>query len=158
MLFDTDMYNSQESTCQIEIVFAWLTFSSIPIRIGTECYCFPTFKDLSRDLAHPFFQRECKSTCVVFLTQTFRCWIINIFENLGFENQFLAEELTPFFAGEGKDREENDSPLFKSLFFIGFRRTTAVFQQRAAKIGRNWLPAKKVWKVWGVWGVWELSI
>ena len=146
MLFDTDMYNSQELTCQIEIVFAWLTFSSIPIRIGTECYCFPTFKDLSRFLAHPFYQRECTGKRGIFLTKFFGVELSTFPKNRFWKSISCRRTDAHFFWADGKDKGYSLIPPNKFIFLSAFRRTTAIFQQRVAKIGRNRLRTKKNWK------------
>ena len=146
MLFDTDMNNSQELTCQIEIVFAWLTFSSIPILIGTECYCFPTFKDLSRFFARPFCQWECKGNRGIFLTKFFEVELSTFSKNRLWKSISCWRTSTRFFRADGKDKDLIPNPPKKFHFLSAFRRTTAISQQRAAKIGRNGLPTKKNWK------------
>jgi len=102
------------------------------------CYCFPTFKDLSGFICHPFFERECKGKGRFITGQIF----LAFFEKNRLTNlTIFCEELTQFFRRTAKIQLLMITANFISAFcshllhIQRFRRTVPFFQFRVAKIG-----------------------
>ena len=146
------------------MLFAWPTLFSVPMAIGTECYCFPTFKDLLALPATPFLNGSAKVRAYLFLPNLFSI----LFELSGVKINLFCEELTRFLKAGCKDTLcQVTSKVFKGVLFTiatqrihKFIELTALFSRRGAKIGSSiWLP-NLFWmhEITGRWNVYSARL
>jgi hypothetical protein len=117
---------------------------SLSLEARSECYCFPTFKDLRPLPATPFFERECKGKSLFIFTKFFMIYFPTNLESFSVKINLFSKELYSFFfertAKIGVIKmPANFLSLIEQLdrfFFRLFFRELPVFSSGDAKIGR----------------------